>query len=260
LLLDFDDLGIRLDNSEAIAFGPTLPDGRQSLIVASDNNFNDNQITQFLAFGLDLDTIQSPTAIVETTSEINGTQGADQLIGTIDADLINGFDGNDTIAGGLGNDILFGGDGDDILRGDSNSKSAGGKAGGDDIIYGGSGSDRIGGKSGNDSLYGGRGDDQLWGDAGDDLLSGGLGNDTLTGDNFSNGSGSDTFVLEIGEGTDTITDFELGTDLIGLGNGLSFGDVSITSDSNNSLINVGDETLAVVLGVTTLAERDLVIL
>ncbi|NEP30077.1 esterase-like activity of phytase family protein [Moorena sp. SIO3B2] len=260
LLLDFDDLGIRLDNSEAIAFGPTLPDGRQSLIVASDNNFNDSQITQFLAFGLDLDHIQSPTAIVEATSEINGTQGADQLIGTIDADLINGFGGNDTIAGALGNDILFGGNGDDILRGDNNSRSPDGKAGGDDIIYGGSGSDRIGGKFGNDSLYGGFGDDQLWGDAGDDLLSGGLGNDTLTGDNFSNGSGSDTFVLEIGEGTDTITDFELGTDFIGLGNGLSFGEVSITSDSNNSLINVGDETLAVVLGVTTLAERDFVIL
>ncbi|AOY80276.2 calcium-binding protein [Moorena producens JHB] len=187
-------------------------------------------------------------------------QGADQLIGTIDADLINGFGGNDTIAGALGNDILFGGNGDDILRGDNNSRSPDGKAGGDDIIYGGSGSDRIGGKSGNDSLYGGFGDDQLWGDAGDDLLSGGLGNDTLTGDNFSNGSGSDTFVLEIGEGTDTITDFELGTDFIGLGNGLSFGEVSITSDSNNSLINVGDGTLAVVLGVTTLAERDFVIL
>nr|WP_293121288.1 hypothetical protein [Moorena sp. SIO4G3] len=146
------------------------------------------------------------------------------------------------------------------MRGDKNSKSVGGKAGGDDIIYGGSGSDRIGGKSGNDFLYGGRGDDQLWGDAGDDLLTGGLGNDTLTGDNFSNGSGSDTFVLEIGQGTDTITDFELGTDFIGLGNGLSFGDVSITSDSNNSLINVGDETLAVVLGITSLTESDFIIL
>lgn len=60
------------------------------------------------------------------------------------------------------------------------------------------------------------------------------------------------------EGTDTITDFEVGTDFIGLGNGLGFGDVSITSDSNNSLINVGDETLAVVLGVTTLAQSDFI--
>lgn len=52
LLLDFGDLGIDLDNSEAISFGETLPDGRQSLIVVSDNNFNDSQETQFLAFAI----------------------------------------------------------------------------------------------------------------------------------------------------------------------------------------------------------------
>ena len=55
LLLDFDELGIDLDNSEALAFGPTLSDGRQSLIVASDNNFSDTQETQFLAFAIDFD-------------------------------------------------------------------------------------------------------------------------------------------------------------------------------------------------------------
>ncbi|MEM7595514.1 MAG: esterase-like activity of phytase family protein, partial [Cyanobacteria bacterium P01_A01_bin.83] len=52
LLLDFDDLGIDLDNTEAISFGEILPDGRQSLIVVSDNNFSDSQETQFLAFAL----------------------------------------------------------------------------------------------------------------------------------------------------------------------------------------------------------------
>ena len=50
LLLDFGELGIELDNSEGISFGEILPDGRQSLIVVSDNNFNDTQETQFLAF------------------------------------------------------------------------------------------------------------------------------------------------------------------------------------------------------------------
>ncbi|MEL7076462.1 MAG: choice-of-anchor I family protein [Cyanobacteria bacterium J06582_2] len=52
LLLDFGELGIELDNSEGISFGEILPDGRQSLIVVSDNNFNDSQETQFLAFAL----------------------------------------------------------------------------------------------------------------------------------------------------------------------------------------------------------------
>lgn len=70
LLLDFSDLGITLDNSEAISFGETLPDGRQSIIVASDNNFSDAQTTQFLAFAVDTETIPTVTPITETPSEI----------------------------------------------------------------------------------------------------------------------------------------------------------------------------------------------
>ena len=48
LLLDLDVLGIPLDNVEGMDFGPTLPDGRQSLILVSDNNFAPAQFTQFL--------------------------------------------------------------------------------------------------------------------------------------------------------------------------------------------------------------------
>lgn len=57
LLLDFDDLiphfapGFNnLDNYEAIGFGPVLPNGNRSIIVASDNNFNDWQRTSILIF------------------------------------------------------------------------------------------------------------------------------------------------------------------------------------------------------------------
>lgn len=39
-----------VDNIEGISWGPTLPDGKRSLILVSDNNFNPAQITQFLAF------------------------------------------------------------------------------------------------------------------------------------------------------------------------------------------------------------------
>ena len=52
LLFDLDKLGIYLDNLEGMAFGPRLPDGSQSLLMVSDNNFNDSQITQFLLFRL----------------------------------------------------------------------------------------------------------------------------------------------------------------------------------------------------------------
>ncbi|MEM7592979.1 MAG: phytase, partial [Cyanobacteria bacterium P01_A01_bin.83] len=70
LILDFSDLGITLDNSEAVSFGEVLPDGRQSLIVTSDNNFSDSQITQFLAFAIDTETTPTVPFTVETPDEI----------------------------------------------------------------------------------------------------------------------------------------------------------------------------------------------
>jgi len=50
LVLDLDVLGVTLDNLEGLTFGPVLPDGRQSLLIVSDNNFSPTQVTQFLAF------------------------------------------------------------------------------------------------------------------------------------------------------------------------------------------------------------------
>ena len=50
LVLDFKELGITLDNLEGMTFGPRLPDGSQSLIVANDDNFEKEQVTQFLLF------------------------------------------------------------------------------------------------------------------------------------------------------------------------------------------------------------------
>ena len=55
LLLDFNDLGITLDNIEGMAFGPDLPDGSKSLVLVSDDNFSSIQVTQFIALSLDLE-------------------------------------------------------------------------------------------------------------------------------------------------------------------------------------------------------------
>ena len=52
LLLDLDTLGIPLDNVEGMTLGPKLPDGRQSLVLVSDNNFAASQFTQFLLFAI----------------------------------------------------------------------------------------------------------------------------------------------------------------------------------------------------------------
>lgn len=190
--------------------------------------------------------------IVVTPSKTEGTEEENVIEGSEEDNLIEALGGDDRVAGGLGNDTILGGAGGDVLRGDLNNRNPQKGIGGDDIIYGGIGNDRIGGKGGNDLLFGGDGDDLIWGDGGDDLLRGGPGNDRLTGDDFSGGTGADIFVLARGEGMDTIVDFGNGDDKLGLADGLTFGQLSITSTGNNVLISAGDETLATVLGITEL--------
>lgn len=53
LLLNMDDLGIYIDNIEGVAFGPTLTNGKKSLIFIADNNFNPLEQTQFLLFEIE---------------------------------------------------------------------------------------------------------------------------------------------------------------------------------------------------------------
>ncbi len=226
-----------------------------TILVANDNNYpfsvgrgpdidNNEIIIIELPEALDLDPrlgIPSATA----------TDGDDILIGSAD---------NDMIAGLLGNDNISGGDGDDVLRGDLDSRDPQvGIAGGNDTINGGNGNDTIGGKSGNDELFGGDGDDLLWGDDGDDTLRGGLGNDRLTGDDFSGGSGNDTFILATGEGIDTIIDFEMGIDSILL-DGISVDAVTTSTDSGNTIIMVEDEVLAVLSGVEDPTQVDIAVM
>ncbi|MGI9645855.1 MAG: esterase-like activity of phytase family protein [Ilumatobacteraceae bacterium] len=53
----FDDLGIPIDNIEGMTFGPRLADGRQTLVIVSDNNFSPGQFTQFIALALDIEEV-----------------------------------------------------------------------------------------------------------------------------------------------------------------------------------------------------------
>ncbi len=52
LVLDFESLDITLDNLEGMTLGPRLPDGSQTLLLVSDNNFRTEQFTQLLLFRL----------------------------------------------------------------------------------------------------------------------------------------------------------------------------------------------------------------
>jgi hypothetical protein len=46
------DLAPSMDNFEGMAFGPRLPDGRQTLLLVSDDNFSNRQRTWFLEFAI----------------------------------------------------------------------------------------------------------------------------------------------------------------------------------------------------------------
>ena len=50
LAFDLKQLDIYIDNLEGMALGARLPDGSQTLLLVSDNNFSKRQITQFLLF------------------------------------------------------------------------------------------------------------------------------------------------------------------------------------------------------------------
>jgi hypothetical protein len=54
----FDDLGIPIDNIEGMTFGPPLSDGRQTLVIVSDNNFSLGQFTQFIVLALDIEPVE----------------------------------------------------------------------------------------------------------------------------------------------------------------------------------------------------------
>jgi hypothetical protein len=46
------DFGLDIDNIESVTFGPEVG-GKRTLVIASDNNFNPNQFTQFVVFTLE---------------------------------------------------------------------------------------------------------------------------------------------------------------------------------------------------------------
>ena len=125
---------------------------------------------------------------------------------------------------------------------------------GDDTIYGGGGDDWLVGGEGADTIEGGADDDEIDGGEGDDTLTGGTGNDTLTG-----GTGADTFVFASGDGSDTITDFENGTDTIDLSavSEISgFSDLTITQEGENTKIDLGENVGEIILEDFTSGDLD----
>lgn len=81
LLFDLSDLGIPLDNIEGMTLGPRLADGRQSLVLVSDNNFAATQFTQVLAFALETEETPLIQARTETADALRYDNPTDTVEG-----------------------------------------------------------------------------------------------------------------------------------------------------------------------------------
>ncbi len=103
-----------------------------------------------------------------------------------------------------------------------------------DRLMGGDEAEQIDGLKGSDTLDGGKGDDTLTGGKGADLLIGGKGSDILDGgkgdDTLMGGKGADIFVLEVGQDTDVITDFQLEEDRLDLPEHLAYSHLSFAEN------------------------------
>ena len=158
---------------------------------------------------------------------VDTTQGLIVLQGVAAADLSEAdFIFPDNIEGTAGDDLLSGTSGDDVIAG----------LGGNDTLIGGGGRDLMDGGEGNDLIQGQGSADTLIGGDGDDVLEPGRGaSDLMTG-----GIGADAFVFEDNIGTDTITDFETGTDLIdlvALALTGGFSDLTITDGAGGAVVD-----------------------
>ncbi len=154
--------------------------------------------------------------------------------GKAEPEPVFGTNGDDILEAGLdfdGNrDIVFGGSGDDIL--DASAGAGGNRLfgnDGNDILFAGSG----------DRLLGGKGDDTFFIiDGGDNLLTGGAGVDTFR---IANG--------ELPPTLNTITDFQVGVDVIGVGGigAASTNDLVFSQVENNAVIAFAGSSLVKLL-------------
>lgn len=150
------------------------------------------------------------------TVSIDGTGNAldNVLQGNSGANRLYGGAGNDTLNGGTGRDTLTGGTGNDTYLTDRNDTFIESSGGGTDTVVAslshtlsgnienltltGSGNTSATGNALNNKLVGNASNNTLNGGTGTDTLTGGAGNDTYYTD------GNDTFIEEVGGGTDTV--------------------------------------------------------
>ncbi len=116
---------------------------------------------------------------------------------------------------------------------------------GHNAFFSGAGDDLLIGGASFDDIFGGAGDDEIYGGAEGDDIGGGEGNDLIEG-----GSGADRFFFEENSGTDTITDYEVGTDVLDF---LAYGGI----DQNDLVIsqNGADTHITTTTGDTVILQE-----
>ena len=111
-----------------------------------------------------------------------------------------------------------------------------------DTYSGNSNDNDIDGGAGNDTLSGNEGADKLDGGLGNDFLDGGTGDDMLTG-----GAGADVFIMAVGNGHDTITDFEIGVDRIEFADGFyRYEQLSVFQSGSDVIIKTASGTITLI--------------
>ncbi|AFZ60317.1 phytase [Anabaena sp. PCC 7938] len=229
-----------------------------TLALINDNDFNVAGTTTPEKLGI----LELPYNLVEVPELVFGSPNADTLIAGASVNGVVKFDGiQDTVFTGAGNDEVdvpiggssvgdnrvFTGSGQDTIFVSDGDRSFGGSSN-DEIDATEASNYRLAGGTGNDIFYlgadgralGGDGDDQFYvQDGGNNWLSGGAGADQfwiLTGDLPSDAN--------------TIVDFEIGTDVLGIGGqgaGFDFADLTLSGNS----IAVGSTTIAILTGINT---------
>lgn len=207
-----------------------------------------------------------------------GLAGNDQLNGFGGNDTLDGGAGNDRMAGGAGNDLYlldangdvvvelpgegrdtvlakasytlapniealtlggtlglagYGNNSDNVLNGNSANNFLAGN-GGNDILQGGAGNDSLVDNSGKNLFDGGAGNDSLAGGAGNELFIGAAGNDII-----NPGSGIDIIAFNRGDGSDTLNPSRGLDNVISLGRGIAYADLSLQKVGEDLILGTG---------------------
>jgi 3-phytase len=248
-LVDNNTLAILNDNDFNIVGSTNNADGSVTV------NFSPTPIPEKLGI------IKFPNSIVEQPELVFGSPGADNLIAGQEVNGVVPFDGSldivftgagndeidpNTAGSGAGNNRVFAGSDNDIINVADDDRAFGGS--GDDEIFATEATGyRLSGGAGNDTFYLGANGRALGGEGNDIFYVGEGGGNIIAG-----GQGADQFwiLTDLPTVANTIVDFEMGTDVLGIaGQGANFDLTDLTFSGNT--IAVGSQTIAVLNGVDT---------